>query len=91
MSAFGHALADHQAGRIEAAAAAYRAILEDDPDHADSCHLLGLTPHQRGENRLAEPMIRRALLLNPGVPNYRKRPGNPPYLKARYSARVPVR
>lgn len=70
MSAFGHALADHQAGRIEAAAAAYRVILEDDPDHADSCHLLGLTLHQRGENRLAEPMIRRALLLNPGVPNY---------------------
>jgi len=25
------------------------------------------------------------------IPSERKRPGNPPYLKARYSARVPVR
>ena len=70
MSAFERALADHRAGRLGAAATAYGRILKDNPDHADACHLLGLTLHQQGENQLAEPMIRRALRLDPGVANY---------------------
>ena len=70
MSAFERALADHRAGRLEAASAAYRRILADDPDHADACHLLGLALHQRGENHLAVPMIRRALQLDSGISNY---------------------
>ncbi len=70
MSAFNKALADHRAGRLEAASSGYRAVLEDDPGHADSRHLLGLTLHQRGENQLAAPMIRQALALDPNVANY---------------------
>jgi Tfp pilus assembly protein PilF len=70
MSAFERALADHRAGRLDEAAAQYRAILEDNPDHADSCHLLGLTLHQRGENQLAVAMIGRALQLQPDIANY---------------------
>ncbi len=70
MSDFDRAVADHRAGRIEAAAAIYRRLLDIDPEHADAWHLLGLTLHQRGENSLAVPTIRRALGLNPQVANY---------------------
>ncbi|MDD9907557.1 MAG: tetratricopeptide repeat protein [Rhodospirillaceae bacterium] len=68
--AFDRAVSDHQAGRFEAAAKAYRKLLDDDPEHADAWHLLGLTLHQRGRNDLAIQTIRRALLLNPRVANY---------------------
>lgn len=70
MSEFDSAVAEHRAGHFDAAAKAYQRILERDPEHADSWHLLGLTLHQRGENALAVPTIRRALLLNPRVANY---------------------
>lgn len=67
---FDRAVADHRAGKLEAAAKVYRQLLDVDPEHADAWHLLGLTLHQRGENDLAIETIRRALLLNPRVANY---------------------
>lgn len=70
MSEFDRAVAEHRAGHFEAAGKTYRRILEQDPEHADSWHLLGLTLHQRGEHVLAVSTIRRALLLNPRVANY---------------------
>jgi protein O-GlcNAc transferase len=41
-SVFGQALALHQAGQLPRAEALYRRILELDPDHFDSRHLLGI-------------------------------------------------
>lgn len=70
MMDFDRALAEHRAGRLAAAAAGYRRILDRNPEHADACHLLGLTLHQRGENTLAAELIQRALRLNPGIANY---------------------
>ncbi len=70
MSDFDRALADHRAGRLEAAAATYRRLLDVEPENADAWHLLGLTLHQRGHNELSIPTIRRALALNPGIANY---------------------
>jgi Flp pilus assembly protein TadD len=70
MSDFDRALADHRAGRHEAAAKVYRRLIDENPEHADAWHLLGLSLHQRGQNELAVPTIRRALLLNPRVANY---------------------
>ncbi|MEX2616702.1 MAG: tetratricopeptide repeat protein [Alphaproteobacteria bacterium] len=70
MTEFDRALAEHRAGRLEAAAAGYRRILDRNPEHPDACHLLGLTLHQRGENALAAELIKQALRLNPGVANY---------------------
>ncbi|NKB57153.1 MAG: tetratricopeptide repeat protein [Alphaproteobacteria bacterium] len=70
MSEFDRAVADHRAGRIEAAADIYRGILDENPAHADAWHLLGLTLHQRGHNTSAVPAIHRALLLDPRVANY---------------------
>lgn len=59
------ALADHRAGRIDRAAAAYRQVLESDPRNADALHLLGLTERQAGRRDAAMVLIRRALTLAP--------------------------
>lgn len=59
------ALADHRAGRVDQAAAAYRQILEADPDNANALHLLGLTERQAGRGQEALRLIRQALALAP--------------------------
>lgn len=58
-------LADHCAGRIGRAAAAYREVLAVEPGNADALHLLGLTERQSGRPAEAEALIRRALALAP--------------------------
>jgi tetratricopeptide (TPR) repeat protein len=58
---FAAALADHQAGRLDAAEHGYRQVLAADPRHADSLHLLGLLAHQRGSHAAAVALIRRAI------------------------------
>ena len=59
------ALADHRAGRLDRAAAAYRQVLAADPGNADALHLLGLTERQAGRGQEATALIRRALTLAP--------------------------
>jgi tetratricopeptide (TPR) repeat protein len=51
----------HQAGRLGDAEAVYRAILQDQPEHADALHLMGLLAHQAGRHEEAIEFIRRAL------------------------------
>jgi len=53
----------HEAGQLDVAEAAYRAILGQDPEHADAWHLLGLVAQSRGELAAAEVSIRRALAI----------------------------
>ena len=67
---FLRALADHKAGRLTEAEAAYRKILADYPHHVEALHLLGVTAHQQGRNELAIDMIGRAIGLNDQVSGY---------------------
>lgn len=58
------ALAHHRAGRPGEAAALYRAILADAPDHPDALHLLGLIEHGVGRHDAAVDLIRRSLVAD---------------------------
>jgi Flp pilus assembly protein TadD len=69
-AAFDAALRDHQSGNLAAAIAAYRAILDRDPDIADAWHLLGVALHQTGKSTPARRMIETAIALNDGVADY---------------------
>jgi tetratricopeptide (TPR) repeat protein len=51
----GYQLEKHQ--RLDEAAAEYRKALEISPNHIDTCQLLGMLLHKRGENELAEPLL----------------------------------
>lgn len=70
------AIGHHEAGRIGEAEATYRQILEIDPDHADSLHLLGLISDQAGQAEPAIRLISRAIELNPGAAHYHNNLGS---------------
>ena len=70
------ALRHHQAGRLSAAEAIYRQILEANPTHADANHLLGVLEYQSGRNEVAIPHLRRAIAVNAGVAAFHSNLGN---------------
>ena len=62
---------EHQvAGRLQEAERGYRAILRQQPRHADALHLLGLVAHQSGNNPGAEDLIRQAIAIAPRAAVY---------------------
>jgi protein O-GlcNAc transferase len=63
-AAFSRALTSHQAGRLDEAEQLYRKILETQPLHFDSLHLLGVIHHQRGDDLEAVRHIDAALNVN---------------------------
>jgi protein O-GlcNAc transferase len=63
---FARAISLHQAGRLGDAATLYRAILEREPNHADSLHLLGLITAETDDPRAGIILIRRAMAAEPG-------------------------
>ena len=63
------AVAHHQAGRREQAEAGYRALLREDPDHADALHLLGVLANDDGAFQKGAALIRRALVMMPQFPD----------------------
>ena len=65
-TAFAAAMARHQAGHLADAARLYRAILDDEPYHADSLHLLGLITAETGDPRAGIALIRQAMAVEPG-------------------------
>ncbi|WP_158920860.1 glycosyltransferase family 41 protein [Acidisphaera sp. S103] len=65
-TAFAEAMALHEAGRCGEAAAGYRGILDDLPDHADSLHLLGLITAEQDDPVAGIALIRRAMAIEPG-------------------------
>jgi Tfp pilus assembly protein PilF len=67
---FESAMQHHRAGQFERAEALYRQILAQEPDHADSLHLLGVVLSQRGQHAQAADLIRRAIALHPQMPHY---------------------
>jgi protein O-GlcNAc transferase len=63
--AFAIAIQHHREGRLRAAGEIYRQIVQAEPTHADSWHLLGVISAQSGNHRLAVEYIDRALRYRP--------------------------
>jgi tetratricopeptide (TPR) repeat protein len=61
------ALGCHQQGWLTEAEGLYRQILAHTPLHFDALHLLGVIEHQKGHHAAAEPLIERAIDINPDV------------------------
>ncbi|WP_207459105.1 tetratricopeptide repeat protein [Azospirillum sp. SYSU D00513] len=64
----GRAMDLHRQGRLDEAAAVYRAVLDHAPDHPDALHLLGLAALQSGRHDEAVAMITAALRRDPDFP-----------------------
>jgi predicted O-linked N-acetylglucosamine transferase (SPINDLY family) len=60
-------LAAQKSGRLAEAEAAYREVLDHDPENADALHLLGLVAGQRGELVDAVRLLKRATALRPDM------------------------
>jgi tetratricopeptide (TPR) repeat protein len=58
------ALQFHQHGQLAEAQRIYGQVLELDPRHADSLHLLGVLAHQIGRNDIAVELIGRAIAVD---------------------------
>ncbi len=55
------AIQHHQRGQLAEAERIYRQILDLNPHHADSLHLLGVMAHQVGRDEIAVELIRKAI------------------------------
>lgn len=64
------ALAYHRSGRLDNAEAAYRAILSQQPNHADALHLLGVVTIELGRPAEATVLIEEAVAARPNEPMY---------------------
>jgi tetratricopeptide (TPR) repeat protein len=64
---FDEALKLHRAGRLDAAEAMYRKVLEAQPGHFNSLRLLGVIESQRGNHAAAVRLIEAALTRNPNA------------------------
>ena len=73
--AFALALQHHQAGRLNEAERGYRQILQQEPGHADSLHLLGVIALQTGSLEPALALIQSAASLRPDGAVYRNNLG----------------
>jgi predicted O-linked N-acetylglucosamine transferase (SPINDLY family) len=73
---FATALQHHRGGRLREAESLYRQVLQADPQHADTLHLLGVLAHQTGRQELAVQMIGRAIEKNAQVPAFHNNLGN---------------
>jgi len=65
--AFRKALDDHRAGRLDAAAAGYAAILAADPDHLPAASNLAVLLYDLGRHADAVPLLETALRLDPSL------------------------
>ncbi len=73
--AFTVALQHHQAGQLAEAERRYRQILEQQPEHSDSLHLLGVIAMQTGNLEPALELIQQAVELRPDGSVYRSNLG----------------
>jgi predicted TPR repeat methyltransferase len=66
----------HRTGDTRRAEAAYRHVLQAEPQNADALHLLGLMAAQAGKLPDALDLIGRAITVDPTVPSYHANLGN---------------
>jgi protein O-GlcNAc transferase len=64
------ALTFHQAGRVAEAAAAYQSILAAEPQNVDALYLFGILARQVQQPVTAIGLIRQAIALKEGVPQF---------------------
>ncbi|MFA7241910.1 MAG: tetratricopeptide repeat protein [Sulfuricellaceae bacterium] len=64
------AIQHHQAGQLAQAEALYRRILQQQPQHADALHLLGVVALQVGQYATAADLIGQAIARNAKSPEY---------------------
>jgi protein O-GlcNAc transferase len=62
------AFAHHRAGRLTQAGAIYRQILQNDSNHPDALHFLGVIALQEGNSEAAVELIGKAIRANPSDP-----------------------
>lgn len=73
---FSHALALHQGGQLASAQAIYEAILQVDPTHANSWHMLGVVALQSDQPQRAVDCIGSAIRLQPTQAGFYLNHGN---------------
>lgn len=69
------AIALHQKGQLDLAAAQYAQIITTDPGRHDACHLLALILYQRGDRENACALWQQAIKALPSEPLYRNNCG----------------
>ncbi len=67
---YDQAVALHHAGKLQEAERLYRAMLQENPQHADAWHMLGLIAHQVGQSEPALDCVRNAIAIAPQTPSY---------------------
>lgn len=65
-----HAVQHHQAGRLTEAEALYQQVLQIQPDHPDTLHLLGVVNHQLGNHESAYTLISKAVKQSPAAAHF---------------------
>lgn len=70
------AIAHHRQGELTEAEAAYRRVLEAEPEQPDAWHLLGVLAHQLGDSETAIQWIRKSLEINSEQPRAHNNLGN---------------
>ena len=72
----GAAIEHHEAGRLDAAQAGYREVLDHDPGNPDCLHFLGFIAFQRRRHDEAIKLISHSLALNPANARAHQNLGN---------------
>lgn len=60
----------HQSGQLPQAESVYRQVLQQQPDHPDALHLLGVIALQVGQHEAAANLIGKAIAAAPGAADY---------------------
>jgi len=64
---FDQAYANHQEGNLDHAKELYQKVLDLNPAHAESLHLLGVIARQQGDPQLGRQFIKKAIAIRPDI------------------------
>ena len=60
----------HRSGRLQEAESYYQSAREQQPEHPDAWHLLGVLAHQVGKNTIAVELVQEAIKRHPDNPEF---------------------